>query len=506
MLADVQRMSTLSGFKTYPGADTPLRQLFEFAPEGIFIADTDGKYVDVNKAGCELLAKSRDEIIGKSIIDLIPEEDIARLWKERDDMKTGKSTVTSEWKLRRSDGTFVPVEISAAILDDGHWLGYVRDISKRIQLETALRHALERETAEYLRLAAVCEQLPEGIIILDEKGHMMKANDVAMRYANTSREGSLTKDLYGNEMLFDMRRITGEMMPMDEIPVVRALRTGARVSNVELCLYHQGRMIPVLANAAPISDDHGTIRGAVVIFNDMTDIKEMERLRQEWVTIVAHDLRQPVQNILLSTELLKQSAETQSSAFQKNLSAIESSIRGLNRLVEDLFDAARMATQQFSIRREKIDLRALVENVGKQTGLSSGRTIRINVHGAGPYTAHGDPQRIEQILDNLLTNVVKYSTKDTDIVLDLKKNNDEFLCSVSNCGRGLQPEEMERLFTRFYRVPGSHKVAKGSGLGLHIAKGLVEAHGGRIWSESVPDKMTVFSFTLPLDGNKLGTT
>ena len=117
---------------------TRTRTLVEQAPDGIFVADTDGRYTDVNDAGCRMLQYSRDEIIGKTIVDLLPPEDIERLWQSREMLLQGTSQV-DEWKLRRNDGSYLPVEVSARILPDGRWQGFVRDISERKRLEGELR-------------------------------------------------------------------------------------------------------------------------------------------------------------------------------------------------------------------------------------------------------------------------------------------------------------------------------------------------------------------------------
>jgi PAS domain S-box-containing protein len=119
-----------------------MRELVEHASDGIFVADLQGRYTDVNGAGCRLLGMSRDEIVGKSIVDLIPPEDVDRLWSDRALLLAGGVQV-SEWLLRRKDGSFVPVEVSAKILSDGRWQGFVRDISGRRKIERELRQAVE---------------------------------------------------------------------------------------------------------------------------------------------------------------------------------------------------------------------------------------------------------------------------------------------------------------------------------------------------------------------------
>jgi PAS domain S-box-containing protein len=149
-------------------------ELFEQAAEGIFIADLSGRYTEVNEAGCRLLGLARDEILGKSIIDLIPESDIERLWRERDALLQGVVHI-AQWRLRRKDGTYAQTEVTAKILPDGRWQGFVRDITERLELERKLL-----ESREFM--ARVLESSTEyGIIAEDLDGRVVLWNEGARR-------------------------------------------------------------------------------------------------------------------------------------------------------------------------------------------------------------------------------------------------------------------------------------------------------------------------------------
>src|SRR4029079_8504858 len=119
------------------------RDLVELAPDGIFLVDLEGRYIDVNSAACRMLGYARDEIIGKTIVDLIPPEEVERLWQSKAAMLKGETHV-AEWHARRNDGSYLPIEISARILADGRWQGFARDISERTRAREELRKTQER--------------------------------------------------------------------------------------------------------------------------------------------------------------------------------------------------------------------------------------------------------------------------------------------------------------------------------------------------------------------------
>lgn len=166
---------------------TDIRNLVEQAPDGIFVADLDGRYTDVNDAGCRMLGYSREELLGKTIVDLLPADDIARLWHSKALLLEGAVDV-SEWMLLRKDGSYIPVEVSARILPDGRWQGFVRDISERKRLEeqAASARAQLRESEERFRLAI--DEAPIGMALVALDGQFMRVNRVLCEIVGYSAE------------------------------------------------------------------------------------------------------------------------------------------------------------------------------------------------------------------------------------------------------------------------------------------------------------------------------
>src|SRR5688572_6755274 len=158
----------------------PLRAIVEQAPDGIFIADIDGRFNFVNEAGCRMLGHSREEILGRTILDLIPPQDAGRLARQKERMLGGASDV-GEWMARRKDGTWLPVEVSAKILPGGQWQAFVRDISERKAHEAERIEAEARIRNKQRLLQGIFDILPVGVWIADASGRISANNPAAER-------------------------------------------------------------------------------------------------------------------------------------------------------------------------------------------------------------------------------------------------------------------------------------------------------------------------------------
>lgn len=339
---------------------------------------------------------------------------------------------------------------------------------------------------ERARLATVLEQLPEGVVVRDEEGRLVVYNEVARSLAKRP-DGWLA-----------MVEPDGTDMPPEQHPVRRALRDGETVRRLEAELRDEGRAIPVLVNAAPIRSPDGARAGVVAVFQDITPLKEVERLREEWNAVIAHDLRQPVNVIQLAATLLEECAEQEQD--RRVAARIVAATRNLDVMIGDLLELSRLEASRLDLRKETVDLavlaRALIE---RSASLDSGHPLRLEVKGATEVSV--DPSRIEQVLGNLLSNAAKYGQPGAEILVSVEGHPSAVEVSVTNHGPGIPPDELPRLFTRFYRARAARQGSvRGIGLGLYLCKGLIQAHGGTISVQSRPGETTTFRFTLARSG------
>ena len=228
------------------------------------------------------------------------------------------------------------------------------------------------------------------------------------------------------------------------------------------------------------------------------DRAEWERLREEFLAIVAHDFRSPLNIIQLSTAFLRQALAPDGDASGKSIDRITDSSRQLSRMVDDLVDESSIVGHHLSLNREALNLRVFLPQVLERlAGATGGHSVKLSLPDALP-AARADPDRLEQILTNLLSNAAKYSTPGSNILVAASATATELTISVTNQGAGVAANEQGKLFDRFYRAPTAIRGrVRGLGLGLYITKGLVEAHGGQISVVSKPGEAVTFQFTLP---------
>jgi signal transduction histidine kinase len=229
--------------------------------------------------------------------------------------------------------------------------------------------------------------------------------------------------------------------------------------------------------------------------------REVEHLRDDFISLVAHDLRTPLGTVETGASLLDRlpPEEHGTEREAKIIRAIRASVRTMRKIVDDLLDVSRLESRRLSVSRERLDLGPLLLRLLEWAPAEAvrGHTLRLVPPDSLPPVL-ADPVRVEQVLSNLLSNAGKYSPPASEIVIAAWSGPREVTLSVTNQGPGIPPRDLSRVFSRHYRTArASTGRAPGLGLGLYIAKGLVEAQGGRIWAESEPGKVTTFSFTLP---------
>lgn len=372
-------------------------------------------------------------------------------------------------------------------------------------LDTALDTMLTISTDTYgaelqqqiARLDAVIASAPDGIVVYDLQGRVSRTNSIVdAMFGAVPGEHTLTLA----EQMARLRAETteGRPFPIQETPPARALH-GEMVQNVAMRLHRpDGRVLWVLVSAAPIRAPNMAVLGAVAVFRDVTAQHELEEQREDILRAISHDLRSPLAAILGQAQILLGLLQRPGLERERSSAdAIAISARRMNAMIQDLVDAARLEAGQLPVHPVPVELYSFISNLlERHAPTMQVERIRVEVPQGLPSVA-ADPDRLERILINLLSNALKYSPQDTRVTTRARQEDGQIVVSVSDQGPGIPAEDLPKLFQRYARLRGSETRRDGLGLGLYITRKLVEAHGGRIWVESQPGVGSTFSFSLP---------
>ncbi|MGZ4497874.1 MAG: hybrid sensor histidine kinase/response regulator [Nocardioides sp.] len=368
----------------------------------------------------------------------------------------------------------------------------------------ALRRGLEarvrEQTADLAHLARQTEVLltsvGDGIYGVDPAGRVTFVNPSGAALLGHSPDDLLGRLAHDH---FHAPAPNGTPYPAENCYITDAVRSGV-VAPPEEDTYVRtdGSTFPVEITASPILDDD-EVRGAVVVFRDVTQRREVERMKNEFLSVVSHELRTPLTSIRGSLGLLASGTlgELPTRAGSLVTIALQSSER-LTRLINDLLDIERMESGARPMDVATLEAADLLATAARQIdGLAGSLGVRVEVAG-GEGRVLADEDRIIQTLTNLLGNALKFSERGGVVTLDAVAREHDVLFRVRDEGRGIPHDKLESIFEPFEQVDSSDARQKGgTGLGLAISRGIVEGHGGRIWAESGPGPGTTLLFTLP---------
>ena len=347
---------------------------------------------------------------------------------------------------------------------------------------------------------------PVGVVVFDaEAGVPVSLNQEARRIVSSLQmPGRPLEDLLKT---ITFRRADGREIALDEFPLAQALSTGETIRLEEIVMeVPDGRSVKTLINATPIHAQDGAVESFVVTMQDMTPLEELEQLRAEFMGMVSHELQTPLTSIRGSANTLLDEASSLDPAEMRQFHRIISDQADRMRsLIRDLLDVARIETGTLSVAPEPSDTATLVDEA-RIMFMSAGRrhSIHIDVAPDLPQVMT-DRRRIVQVLSNLLSNAARHSNELSTITVRAVLKQFQVVVSIADEGRGIPAERLPLLFRKFARVNGEGRQgdSTGSGLGLAICKGIVEAHGGRIWAESDgPGQGARFIFTVPIAEQK----
>ncbi len=386
------------------------------------------------------------------------------------------------------------------------------EICEVYRREDAQATALEAVARSRDELEQVLGALPDGITVLDGEGRMIYANDAAARIVGVA-SGPEAMRGSRDEVLrrFQMWDEAGRPLQISELPADQALRGRRDKKLVRYRALDGGADHWVLVEAVPISDSRGRVHRVVNILHDMTNQHRVElenerlageaqealRAREDLLAIVSHDLRNPLGVVLASTSLLLKSnlPPDKQERARRQVEAIQRAGNRMNRLIRDLLDFASIQAGRLSVSMRPQDVAAMVAEVLEvMEPLAAPKGHHLVADVAPELAIRCDHDRVIQLFSNLVGNAIKFTPDGGTITVRAAPEGDVVRFSVADTGPGIPREELAHVFDRYYQAQRRNR--DGIGLGLSIARGIVEAHGGRIWAESEEGKGSTFSFTL----------
>ncbi len=345
-----------------------------------------------------------------------------------------------------------------------------------------LREMVARAERERDEIVAVLSRMADGVIVTDATGIVVFVNRTEL-----SRLRLPESRVLGRSFI--------EVVKDHEIHnmVRECLKTGSEAKGV-VEVTPGRRFYGVSTTPLPGNS------GCVVVLQDLTEVRRLEKVRRDFVANISHELRTPLASLKLLAETLESGGCDDPTLVHDYVGRIGVEVDRLAQMVDELGELSLIETGQVGLEKGPVQVRALVERAAERLeaqAVRAGLALTVDVHDDLPLVK-GDARRLEQVLVNLMHNAIKFTPPGGSVTLDAEAVDDTMVVSVIDTGTGIPEDDLERIFERFYKVDKSRS-SRGTGLGLAIARHIVEAHGGTLWAESVEGRGSTFRFRLPLD-------
>lgn len=475
------------------GSENKYRDLYESSRDGIVRTDIKGRILECNRSYAEMLGYSKKEIKKLTYRILTPlkwhkmEEKIAK----NQIIKRGYSDIYEKEYIKK-DGTVFPVSLRVWLVKnnqgkpEGIW-GIVRDITEHKRIDEALR---ESEA----KFRSVMHSAHDAIISTDSADKIIfwnKGAEVIFGYNERETFGKTLEFLMPESYRLwhreGLKRVstTGKDNLFGKTIEMQGLRKDGSEFPLELslALWKMGEKVFYTG-----------------IIRDITERKELERRKDEFISMASHELKTPITSMKIFTEILQKIFEkNKNRQTTRYLSRIDEQIDRLTNLVNDLLDVSRIQSEKLSLRKEWFSLRKLIRET-VEIFQATTETHKIILRGQMRERVFSDKGRISQVLVNLLSNAVDYSPKDSKIIVTIKPRKNEAFVSIKDYGPGIAKKHQEKIFDPFYRISETGvKNRPGLGMGLYIAASIIKHHGGELRVKSIEGQGSTFYFMIPIN-------
>ena len=483
-----------------------LISLIDTANAPIFGIDDSGKVNEWNQTSEKITGFSKAEVIGRNLIDDFINDDYKKSVKKiLDKSLSGQETANFEFSLLTKNNNKVMVLLSSTSRrnSDGEIIGVVgvgQDVTEISKYRENLEKLVKNRTSELNKslneielardlISAILKSVADGLIVTDSDKRILLMNMAAESLLGTTLDAVYNQPIQSVIKNKDLKNQVKDIFHKKNI----GLEIDFTFTNLD------NKQKTFRTCTASIIDKEGKDRGIVALFHDVTDEREVDRLKTEFISTAAHELRTPLTSIKGFSEILITRTNLSQKERNKFLGFINKQAKNLASIVNDLLDISRIESG-LAMNFDKnpfIIQNTINETISRVEGMANDYSFVTKLPEEN-VLINGDEEKISQVLMNLLSNAIKYSPDEKEVLIQGAVSNKKFSFSVVDHGIGMSPKQANMIFSKFYRVNASHSAPEGTGLGMTIVKYIVEAHNGSISISSKLSKGTKVTITIPI--------
>jgi two-component system, NtrC family, sensor histidine kinase KinB len=478
------RRKTASEFKS-----KVIRPVFESLREECF------EYLEINQDAMTLTEKRLNQIASEATFTVITISVIAVFLSIFSSVRFIRSIILPAEKLTRSVRKISSGQLNQKIdMNTDDEIGELsREFNKMTErLRTYEQMNVQQLIAEKKKSETIVENIADPVIVTDKEGVVVMMNQAAaavFEVRGSDWQGRPVRDVVGNQSWAEMLEFGGmKRMEQEHRDSLFAFTRN------DLKLYFRPRQ-------AHIVDEYGVIQGVVTLLQDVTRFKDLDRMKSEFIATVSHELRTPLTSLSMGIDILSQEVVGSVNQRQKDLlAAAKDDSERLRKLVKELLDLSKLESGKYEMKKEFIDFRRLVADAVRPLRLPfEEKQIELVLDVPEQLPAlSADSHQLNWVVTNLLSNALRWTETGGNVQLTAREEKNVLYVTVADTGHGIPQESLETVFDKFVQLKSSTETTPGSvGLGLAIAREVVEAHGGRIWVESQVGVGSTFFFTLP---------